>query len=119
MKQMPYRRSIARRRVGLFIAARVAVQLGAGIASLPSRAKQAPTALGLTTSQGYSYVLLPIAYRLIMPTLTSEFLDIIKNSSLALTIGVIELTGQAASMEKFSFPVFEAFTAATVIYLLI
>jgi glutamate/aspartate transport system permease protein len=105
--------------VGLFMSARVAVQLGAGIASLPRGQKQAATALGLTTGQTYRYVLLPLAFRIILPPLTSEFLNTIKNTAVAITIGLIELTGQARSMQEFSFQVFEAFTAATVIYLLI
>ena len=105
--------------VGLFMSARVAVQLGAGIASLPRGQKQAATALGLTTAQTYRYVLLPLAFRIILPPLTSEFLNTIKNTAVAITIGLIELTGQARSMQEFSFQVFEAFTAATLMYLLI
>ena len=105
--------------VGLFMSARVAVQLGAGIASLPRGQKQAATALGLTTAQAYRYVLLPMAYRIILPPLTSEFLNTIKNTSVAITIGLIELTGQARAMQEFSFQVFEAFTAATAMYLAI
>ncbi len=66
--------------VGLFMSARVAVQLAAGIASLPRGQKQAATALGLTTVQGYRYVLLPMAFRIILPPLTSEFLNTIKNT---------------------------------------
>jgi glutamate/aspartate transport system permease protein len=53
-----------------------------------------------------------------MPPLTSEFLNIIKNSSVALTIGLLELTGRARAMQEFSFKVFEAFSAATLIYLI-
>ncbi|HMM90139.1 amino acid ABC transporter permease [Bradyrhizobium sp.] len=105
--------------VGLFMSARVAVQLAAGIASLPRGQKQAATALGLTLTQGYRYVLLPMAFRIIMPPLTSEFLNTVKNTSVAITIGLIELTGQARAMQEFSFQVFEAFTAATVMYLAI
>ncbi|MGY3530284.1 MULTISPECIES: amino acid ABC transporter permease [Bradyrhizobium] len=105
--------------VGLFMSARVAVQLQAGITSLPRGQKQASTALGLTTVQTYRYVLLPMAFRIILPPLTSEFLNTIKNSAVAITIGLIELTGQARSMQEFSFQVFEAFTAATVLYLLL
>ena len=105
--------------VGLFMSARVAVQLQAGIGSLPRGQKMAGTALGLTTTQVYAYVLLPMAFRIILPPLTSEFLNTIKNSAVAITIGLIELTGQARSMQEFSFQVFEAFTAATVLYLLL
>ncbi|KJC44788.1 glutamate ABC transporter permease [Bradyrhizobium sp. LTSP885] len=120
MKQMPnapfWTAAIG---IGLFMSARVAVQLQAGIGSLPRGQKQAATALGLTTVQAYRYVLLPIAFRIILPPLTSEFLNTIKNTAVAITIGLIELTGEARSMQEFSFQVFEAFTAATVIYLLV
>ena len=105
--------------IGLFMSARVAEQLRAGIGSLPRGQKLAATALGLTTAQSYAYVLLPMAFRIIMPPLTSEFLNTIKNTSVAITIGLIELTGEARSMQEFSFQVFEAFTVATVLYLLI
>jgi glutamate/aspartate transport system permease protein len=105
--------------VGLFMSARVAVQLAAGVESLPRGQKQAATALGLTTLQTYRYILLPMAYRIVLPPLTSEFLSTIKNTSVAITIGLIELTGAARAMQEFSFQVFEAFTAATLMYLLI
>jgi glutamate/aspartate transport system permease protein len=105
--------------IGLFMSARVAEQLRAAIGSMPRGQRYAATALGLTTSQTYRYVLLPIAFRIIMPPLTSEFLNTIKNSSVAITIGLIELTGAARSMQEFSFQVFEAFTAATLMYLAI
>jgi glutamate/aspartate transport system permease protein len=60
-----------------------------------------------------------MAYRIILPPLTSEFLNIIKNSAVALTIGLLELTARARAMQEFSFQVFEAFTAATIIYIVI
>jgi glutamate/aspartate transport system permease protein len=104
--------------LGLFTSARVAEQVRAGIQSLPRGQSMAGTALGLTLPQTYRYVLLPMAGRIIMPPLTSEFLNIIKNSSVALVISVVELTGAARSMQENSFQVFEAFTAATIIYLL-
>jgi glutamate/aspartate transport system permease protein len=120
MKQMPhapfYTAAIG---IGLFMSARVAEQTRAGIGSLPRGQKLAATALGLTTAQVYRYVLLPMAFRIIMPPLTSEFLSTIKNTSVAITIGLIELTAAARSMQEFSFQVFEAFTAATVLYLLV
>jgi glutamate/aspartate transport system permease protein len=105
--------------VGLFMSARVAEQLRAGINSLPRGQGLAATALGLTTWQKYRYVLLPMAYRIILPPLTSEFLNTIKNTSVAITIGLIELTGAARAMQEFSFQVFEAFTGATLLYLLV
>jgi glutamate/aspartate transport system permease protein len=105
--------------IGLFMSARVAEQLRAGIGSLPRGQKMAATALGLTTAQSYAYVLLPMAYRIILPPLTSEFLSTIKNTAVAITIGLLELTGQARAMQEFTFQVFESFSAATVIYLLV
>jgi len=120
LKQMPnapfYTAAIG---VGLFMSARVAEQTRAGINSLPRGQKLAATALGLTTAQTYRYVLLPMAFRIVLPPLTSEFLSTIKNTSVGITIGLIELTGEARAMQEFSFQVFEAFTAATVLYLLI
>lgn len=105
--------------IGLYMASRVASQITAGIKSLPSGQRMAGTAIGLTTVQTYRYVILPLAYRIIFPPLTSEFLNTIKNTSVALTIGLVELTASARAMQEFSFQVFEAFTAATVIYLLL
>jgi glutamate/aspartate transport system permease protein len=105
--------------LGFFTSARVAVQVSAGILALAGGQKNAGIALGLTLPQTYRYVLLPMAFRIIIPSLTSEFAAIIKNSSVALTIGLVELTAAARSMQEFSFQVFEAFTAATIIYLCI
>jgi len=104
--------------LGIFTSVRVAEQVRAGINSLPRGQRMAGTAMGLTQAQTYRHVILPQAFRIILPPLTSEFMNIIKNSSVALTIGLLELTGRARAMQEFSFHVFEAFTAATVIYLL-
>jgi glutamate/aspartate transport system permease protein len=120
LKQMPhapfYTAAIG---IGLFMSARVAEQTRAGINSLPRGQNLAAPARGLTTAQTYRHVLLPMAFRIMMPPLTSEFLATIKNTSVALTIGLIELTAEARAMQEFSFQVFEAFTAATVLYLLV
>jgi glutamate/aspartate transport system permease protein len=105
--------------LAFFTSARVAEQVKAGIQSLPRGQAAAGTALGLTLPQTYRHVLLPMAFRIILPPLTSEFLNVIKNSAVALTIGLMELTARARSMQEFSFQVFEAFTAATLIYLLV
>jgi len=104
--------------LGIFTSVRVAEQVRAGIQSLPRGQRLAGTAMGLTQYQTYRHVILPQAFRIILPPLTSEFMNVIKNSSVALTIGLLELTGRARAMQEFSFQVFEAFAAATVIYLL-
>jgi len=103
--------------LGIFTSVRVAEQVRAGINSLPRGQRMAGTAMGLTQMQTYRHVILPQAFRIIMPPLTSEFMNIIKNSSVALTIGLMELTARARAMQEFSFQVFEAFAAATVLYL--
>ena len=104
--------------LAIFTSVRVAEQVRAGINSLPRGQRMAAIAAGLTEAQAYRFVILPQAFRIILPPLTSETMNIIKNSSVALTIGLLELTGRARAMQEFSFRVFEAFTAATVIYLL-
>ena len=90
-----------------------------GIQSIGGDLEKAGLAIGLTPFQNYVHVRLPLAYRIIIPPLTSEFLTIFKNSSLALTIGVLELTAQSRQIENYTFQGFEAFTAATVLYLVI
>ena len=105
--------------LSFFTSARVAEQVRAGILSLPRGQQMAGTALGLTIPQTYRYVLLPVALRIVLPPLTSEFMNIIKNSAVALTIGLMEVTARARAMQEFSFQVFEAFVAATIIYLVV
>jgi len=104
--------------LGIFTSVRVAEQVKAGIQSLPRGQRMAGIAMGLTEAQTYRHVILPQSFRIILPPLTSEFMNVIKNSSVALTIGLLELTGRARAMQEFSFRVFEAFATATVIYLL-
>lgn len=105
--------------LGFATSSRVAEQVRAGIKALPRGQTMAGLALGLTMAQTYRYVLLPMAFRIVLPPLTSEFLNLIKNTSIALTIGLLELTFRARTMQEYSFQVFEAFTAATVLYLLL
>jgi glutamate/aspartate transport system permease protein len=105
--------------LGLYTASRVAEQVRSGIQAVGSGLTSAAYANGLSTAQTYRYVLLPISFRLIVPPMTSEFLTIFKNSSLALTIGLLELTAQSQQIAEFTFQGFEAFTAATVIYVVI
>lgn len=105
--------------LGFFTSARVAIQVATGINALPRGQKMAGTALGLTLLQTYRYVLLPMSFRIIIPALTNEFAAIIKNSSVALTIGLVELTAAAYSMREFTFQTFESLTAATIIYILV
>ena len=105
--------------LGFYTASRVAEQVRSGIEAIPRGQSMAGYATGLTTVQLYRHILVPVAYRLIVPPLTSEFLTIFKNSSLALTIGVLETTARSRQITEFTFQGFEAFTAATVIYIVI
>lgn len=105
--------------LGLYMAARVATQVAAGIEALPRGQRMAGTALGFTTAQTYGYILLPMGLRVVMPTLTSELIGTIKNTSVALTIGLVDLTAAARAMQEFSFQVFEPFMFAACVYLLL
>jgi len=105
--------------LGLFTAARVAEQVRSGINSLPRGQKNAGLAMGFTLAQVYRHVLMPMAYRIIMPPLTSEFLNIFKNSAVATTIGLIELSRQAQQLVDFTAQPYEAFIAVTLLYVLI
>jgi glutamate/aspartate transport system permease protein len=105
--------------LGLFTSARVAEQVRAGIQSLPRGQRYAGLALGLTEPQVYRFVLLPMAFRIVIPPLTSETMNLIKNSSIALTIGLAELTFRSREMGEYTFHFFEAFSAATLIYIAI
>ncbi|MBV7427363.1 MULTISPECIES: amino acid ABC transporter permease [unclassified Acidovorax] len=103
--------------LALYTSARIAEQVRAGIQSLPSGQGNAAKALGMEIVQSYRYVLLPVAFRRIIPALTNEFVNIIKNTSVAFTIAVVELMAATRSMQETTFQPFEAFTAATIIYL--
>ena len=105
--------------LGLYTSARVAEQVRAGINALPRGQKNAGLAMGLTLPQVYLYILVPCAFRIIIPPLTSEFMNIFKNSSVALTIGLLELTAQARAMNEYTFAGFETFTAATLLYIIV
>lgn len=105
--------------LGLFTAARVSEQVRSGIQSLPSGQRAAGYALGLTEAQTYRYVLLPMAYRIVIPPLTSETMNLIKNTAVAYSIGLAELFFRTREMGEMTFRYFEAFAAATLAYVAI
>ena len=78
--------------LGFFTSARISEQVKAGIQSLPRGQRYAGLAMGLTLPQTYRYVLLPMAFRIVIPPLTSESMNIIKNSSVAFAVSIAELT---------------------------
>jgi His/Glu/Gln/Arg/opine family amino acid ABC transporter permease subunit len=102
--------------LGLFTSARVAEQVRAGIQSLPRGQHMAGLAIGFTLPQTYRYVILPMAFRIIIPPLTSEFMNIFKNSAVAFAIGVMELTFQARQMQEDSEQGIETYLAVTILY---
>jgi ABC-type amino acid transport system permease subunit len=91
----------------------------AGIQSIPKTLLEASVATGLTVTQAYRLIIIPIALRLIVPPLTNESLNLLKNSSLAMTIGVAELVFMTKQIETYTAKAFEALTAGTVIYLVL
>ncbi|MBX9937590.1 MAG: amino acid ABC transporter permease [Burkholderiaceae bacterium] len=105
--------------LGLFTSARVAEQVRAGIESLPRGQRNAGLALGLTLPQTYRFVILPMAFRVVVPPLTSEFLNIFKNSAVCSTIGLLELAAQGRQLVDYTAQPYESFIAVTVAYLLL
>ena len=104
--------------LGFFTSARIAEQVRAGIQSLPSGQKAAATALGLTTFQSYRYILLPMASRIVIPPLTSESMNLIKNSSVAFAVSVPELTLFAMQAQEETSRGVEIYLAVTLLYAL-
>lgn len=103
--------------LGVYHGARMSEVIRSGIQAIPRTQFEAAVAMGLTTWQAYRLVIVPIALRLIVPPITSESLNLLKNSSVALTISVAELTFQTRQIETYTARAIEALTAGTVIYL--
>ena len=102
--------------LGLFTSARIAEQLRAGIQALPRGQRYAGMALGLTTPQYYRYVILPMAYRIIIPPLTSESMNIFKNSAVAFAVSIPELTQYALQVGEETARPIEVYIAVTILY---
>ncbi|HEY9101249.1 amino acid ABC transporter permease [Chitinimonas sp.] len=107
--------------LGLFTSARVAEQVRTGIMALPRGQKNAGLAMGFTLPQVYRHVLLPMAFRIVIPPLTSEFMNVFKNSAVALAIGLTELTFQMRQITGEYAPSnpIEVMTIVSVIYLIL
>jgi glutamate/aspartate transport system permease protein len=103
--------------LGVYHGARLSEVIRSGIQSIPRTQFEAAQAMGFTTWQAYRLVILPVALRLIVPPATSESLNLLKNSSVALTISVAELTFQTRQIETYTARAIEALTAGTLIYL--
>jgi glutamate/aspartate transport system permease protein len=102
--------------LSLFTGARVCEQVRSGINSLPGELKNASLALGLTLPQTYRLVLGPMALRLVVPPLTSEFVNVFKNSAVCSTIGLLELAAQGRQLLDYTGQAYESFIAVTLLY---
>jgi His/Glu/Gln/Arg/opine family amino acid ABC transporter permease subunit len=103
--------------LGVYHGARMSEVIRSGIQSIPRTQFEASVAMGLTTFQAYRLIIVPVALRLIVPPATNESLNLLKNSSVALTISVAELTFQTRQIETYTAKAIEALTAGTLIYL--
>ncbi|WP_022661611.1 amino acid ABC transporter permease [Paucidesulfovibrio longus] len=90
----------------------------AGLQSIPKGLLEAAYSSGLSYFQVLTKIILPIAFRNIIPPLGSEFLNNLKNSSLAMVVGVAELAWTSQDVEALTFKGFEAACAASGLYLL-
>jgi len=102
--------------LGFFTSARIAEQVKAGIQTLPKGQTYAGLAMGLTLPQTYRYVLLPMAFRIVIPPLTSESMNIIKNSSVAFAVSIAELTMFAMQAQEETSRGVEIYLAVTGLY---
>ena len=104
--------------LGFFTSARIAEQLRSGIQALPKGQRYAGMAVGFTTFQYYRYVILPMAYRIIIPPLTSESMNIFKNSSVAFAVSIPEMIQFAMQAGEETSRVTEMYMAVTVLYVI-
>ena len=102
--------------LGFFTSARVSEQVKAGIQALPKGQRYAGLAMGLTLPQTYRYVLLPMAFRIVIPPLTSESMNIIKNSSVAFAVSIAEMTMFAMQAQEETSRGVEIYLAVTALY---
>ena len=105
--------------LGLYTASRVAEHVRAGFASIGQGQYQAALSTGMSQWQMYWHIMIPHALRLILPPLTTEFLTIFKNSSVAMTIGVAETTFMSYKIDSDTFHGLEATTGAMFVYLVL
>ena len=104
--------------LGFFTSSRIAEQVRAGIGALPKGQRYAAMAMGLTTTQSYRYVILPMALRIVIPPLTSESMNIIKNSSVAFAVSVADLTLFAMQAQEETSRGIEIYLGVTLLYVL-
>ena len=102
--------------LGFFTSARISEQVKAGIQSIPKGQCYAGLAMGFTLAQTYRFVLLPMAFRIVLPPLTSESMNIIKNSAVAFAVSVAELTMFAMQAQEETARGVEIYLMVTLLY---
>lgn len=105
--------------IGLAMAAYVSEGLRGGIRSIPQSQLEAARALGLTYLQSFRLIILPQAVRISLPTFVNYTVLLFKNTSLAMAVGVAELTYVTREIESQTFKTVEVYLFATVVYLVI
>lgn len=105
--------------LSIYTSAFIAEDIRSGVRAIPKEQMEAARSSGFSYLRSMQYIILPQAVRLTIPPLINQFLNLTKNSSLAMTIGVVELTYQARQVESYTFRGFEAFTAATLVYVVL
>jgi polar amino acid transport system permease protein len=103
--------------IALTMAAYVSEGLRGGIRSIPKSQLEAARALGLSYLQSFRLVVLPQAARISLPTFVNHTVLLFKNSSLAMAVGVAELTYVTREIESQSFRTVEVYLFATLVYL--
>lgn len=103
--------------LGLCQAAYFCEDLRAGLRAIPTGQTEAARALGLGYIRSMRYVILPQGVRNALPSLINHTVLLFKNTSLAMAIGVVELTYAARELENYTFRTFECYLVATLGYL--
>jgi glutamate/aspartate transport system permease protein len=102
--------------LGFFTSARISEQVRAGIQALPKGQRYAGLAMGLTLPQTYRYVLLPMAFRIVIPPITSESMGIVKNSAVAFAVSIAELAFFAQQAQEETSQGVKIYLAVTALY---
>ncbi|WP_223472202.1 MULTISPECIES: amino acid ABC transporter permease [unclassified Pseudomonas] len=103
--------------LGLCQAAYFCEDIRSGLRAIPAGQTEASRALGLGYVRSMRYVILPQSVRNCLPSLINHTVLLFKNTSLAMAIGVVELTYATREVENYTFRTFESYLVATVFYL--
>jgi glutamate/aspartate transport system permease protein len=103
--------------LSLYAAAKIAEHVRSGLNSVGAGVRLAAMSTGLTWSAAQRSVVGPLVLRIIVPSLTSEFVTVFKSSSLAMTVGVVETSYLTQQLGLQTFHWVEASTVGTLVYL--